>query len=203
MGDLTLTAFLTVDGVTQAPGGPAEDTSGGFRYGGWVAPHFEEDAGRFVDENFRKVDAFLLGRVTYDIFAGYWPKVTDPGDLIASQLNSLPKYIASHTRTQFDWNNSRHIADVIREVPLLKQRYSGEIQVHGSGNLAQTLMEHDLIDEYRLMIFPAVIGSGKRLFGQGTVPGALKLVSSTATRSGVVMSVYRRAGELVTGTVGT
>ncbi len=202
MGELTLSAFLTLDGVMQAPGGPGEDTSGGFRYGGWTASFFDDQAGQVMVETFSKVDAFLLGRKTYDIFAGYWPKVTDPNDPIAVKLNSLPKYIASRTRTQFDWNNSQHIGDVVREVPLLKQRYNGEIQVHGSSDLLQTLIEHGFIDEYRLLVFPVVVGTGKRLFGAGTMPAALKLVKSSTTPSGVVISVYRPAGEIITGTVG-
>lgn len=201
MGELVITTFLTLDGVMQAPGGPEEDVSGGFKYGGWLAPLFDEDGGKIIDEIYSKVDAFLLGRVTYDIFAGYWPKVTDPADAMAARLNGLAKLVASRSRSTFDWNNSKHIADVTREVPVLKQRFRGELLVVGSGGLAQTLIQNDLIDEYRLMTFPVMLGTGKRLFGGGTVPAALKLVRSSVTGSGVVYSVYRRAGPLKTGTV--
>jgi dihydrofolate reductase len=199
MGELTLTTFLSLDGVMQAPGGPNEDPSGGFAYGGWVFPYADADSGATIDEIFSKADAFLLGRVTYDIFAAYWPKVTDPADPIAGKLNSLPKFVASRTRSTFDWNGSTHVRDVVAEVPGLKQRFSRELQVHGSGGLAQTLIRHDLIDEYRLLTFPVIIGTGKRLFGSGAMPASLALVSSCATRAGVLINVYRRAGALKTG----
>ena len=202
MAELTITTFLTLDGVMQGPGGPTEDPSGGFQHGGWLVPHFDESVGAFMDEIFRKPAAFLLGRRTYDIFAAHWPKVTDPGDPVAGKLNSLPKFVASRTRDTFDWRGTSHIRDVAEEVPALKQRVSGEIQVHGSSDLAQTLIEHDLVDEYRLLIFPVILGTGKRLFGAGTIPATLSLVSSKTTASGVVLSIYRRAGSLQTGTVG-
>jgi dihydrofolate reductase len=199
MGELTLTTFLTLDGVMQAPGGPSEDPSGGFPYGGWVFPYADADFGATMSEIFSKVDAFLLGRITYDIFAAYWPKVTDPGDLVAGKLNALPKYVASRTRSTFGWNGASHVRDVAAEVPALKQRFSREVQVHGSCGLAQTLIQKDLIDEYRLLTFPVVLGIGKRLFGTGAVPTSLALVSSHTTGAGVVVSVYRRAGGLTTG----
>ena len=199
MAELTLTTFLTVDGVMQGPGGPTEDPSGGFRYGGWVVPYFDADGGATMDEIFAKADAFLLGRTTYDIFSAYWPKVTDPGDPIASKLNSLPKFVASRTRTTFGWSGSSHIQDVVKEVPDLKQRFAREVQVHGSCGLAQTLIENDLIDEYRLLTFPVILGTGKRLFGAGAVPASLELVSSCTTRAGVAINIYRRAGGLKTG----
>jgi dihydrofolate reductase len=199
MAELTLTTFLTLDGVMQAPGGPREDTTGDFSYGGWLVPHADEEMGKTIDDIFSKVEAFLLGRTTYDIFAAHWPHITDTEELVANKLNSLPKYIASRTKTTFDWHNSSLIRDVVQEVDELKQRYSGEIQVHGSCGLAQTLIQHDLIDEYRLLIFPVTLGSGKRLFGSGTVPSTLKLVSSSSTSKGTIVSVYRRAGKLQTG----
>ena len=199
MAELTLTTFLTLDGVMQAPGGPTEDPSGGFQYGGWLVPHFDDDTGTTMNEIFAKADAFLLGRTTYDLFSAYWPKVTDPGDPIASKLNLLPKFVASRTRTTFSWSGSSHIRDVVKEVPDLKQRFAGEVQVHGSCGLAQTLIENDLIDEYRLLTFPVILGSGRRLFGAGAVPAAVTLVRSHTTGSGVVVSVYRRAGSLKTG----
>ncbi|PSB07779.1 deaminase [filamentous cyanobacterium CCP2] len=199
MAELTLTTFLTLDGVMQAPGGPSEDTTGDFSYGGWLVPHADEEMGKTIDDIFSKVEAFLLGRTTYDIFAAHWPRITDTEELVANKLNSLPKHIASRTKTTFDWHNSSLIRDVVQEVDELKQRYSGEIQVHGSCGLAQTLIQHDLIDEYRLLIFPVTLGAGKRLFGSGTVPSMLKLVSSSSTSKGTIVSVYRRAGKLQTG----
>lgn len=183
----------------QAPGGPGEDESGNFPHGGWLVPHADEDMGKTMIEIFSKADAFLFGRTTYDIFAAYWPRVTDPQDPIASKLNSLPKYVASHTRTAFSWNKSAHIRDVAGEVSALKERYPREVQVHGSCGLAQTLIKYDLIDEYRFLVFPVILGTGKRLFGSGTVPTNLSLVSSSTTSKGVVVSVYRRGGSLKTG----
>lgn len=200
MGEVTLTTFLTLDGVMQAPGGPEEDPSGGFVHGGWVVPHVDEDFGRTMDEIFAKPEAFLLGRGTYDIFAGYWPKITDPNDPVAVKLNGLPKFVASRTRTVFDWRGAEHLSDVVNGVAELKRRIAGEIQVHGSWGLAQTLIANDLIDEYRLLTFPVVVGSGKRLFGHGAVPATLSLVRGTSTSKGVIISFYRRAGGLQTGT---
>lgn len=199
MAELTLHTFLSLDGVMQAPGGPGEDPSGGFTHEGWIVPLFDEVSGKAIDEFFSKADAFLLGRKTYDIFAAHWPRITDPGDPIASKLNTLPKYVASHTQNTFAWSGSEGIRDVVSELPKLKQRHQREIQIHGSSNLAQTLIEHDLIDEYRLMTFPVVLGGGKRLFGDGAVPAALQLVSSIISTTGTVISVYRRGGALNTG----
>ena len=199
MAELTLTTFLTLDGVMQAPGGPSEDSSGNFPHGGWLVPHADADMGKTMVELFSKADAFLLGRTTYDIFSAYWPRVTDPNDVIAGKLNSLPKFVASRTQTKFGWNGSSHVRDVIKDVVDLKKRFSREIQVHGSCGLAQTLIENDLIDEYRLLTFPMVLGTGKRLFGAGAVPATLKLVSSNTTSKGVIVGVYRRAGSLKTG----
>ena len=199
MAELTLTTFLTLDGVMQAPGGPSEDPSGNFPHGGWLVPLADDDMGATMIEIFSKADAFLLGRTTYDIFSAYWPKVTDPGDPVASKLNSLPKFVASRTRTMFSWSGTTHVRDVVKEVSDLKQRFSREVQVHGSCGLAQTLIEKDLIDEYRLLTFPVILGTGKRLFGAGAVPASLTLVRSHTTSKGVVVSVYRRAGSLNTG----
>jgi dihydrofolate reductase len=200
MAELTLTTFLSLDGVMQAPGGPGEDESGGFPHGGWVFPFADEDMGRTImDDIFSKADAFLLGRTTYDIFAAYWPRITDPNDLIAAKLNSLPKFVASRTRSTFDWNNTTHVRDVVKEAAELKRRFPREVQVHGSAGLAQTLIENDLVDEYRLLLFPVVLGTGKRLFGSGAVPRTLRLVRSNTTSTGVIVSVYRPAGGLRTG----
>jgi dihydrofolate reductase len=199
MAELTLTAFLSLDGVMQAPGAPDEDKEGDFRYGGWVFPHADADMGAIMDDIFSKADAFLLGRTTYDIFAAHWPRVQDNNDPIANKLNTLPKHVASRKRTSFDWHDSSLVGDVVDGVAALKKRYSREIQVHGSIGLAQTLIENDLIDEYRLLIFPVVLGQGKRLFGSGARPATLALQQCSTTRSGIVYCVYRRAGALKTG----
>lgn len=199
MAELTITTFLSLDGVMQAPGGPGEDESGNFTHGGWVFPLFDDDMGKIIDEIFSKADAFLLGRGTYDIFAGYWPKVTDPNNPVATALNSLPKFVASRTRTEFTWNNSSHVRDVVRDTAELKKKFSREVQVHGSAGLLQSLIQNDLIDEYRLFTFPVSLGTGKRLFGSGAVPRSLKLIRSSTTSKGAIFSVYRPAGKLVTG----
>ncbi len=199
MAELTVTTFLTLDGVMQAPGGPNEDPSGGFAHGGWMFPLGDADIMSFVTDNIAKADAFLLGRRTYDIFAGYWPKMTDPADPVASRLNGLPKHVASRKGGRFEWSGSSRVRDVVAEVPALKQRYARELQVHGSGDLAQTLMAHDLVDEYRLMIFPVVLGTGRRLFAGGAVPATLRLVGSSVTSGGTLVCRYRPAGKLVTG----
>jgi len=194
MSKLTLTTFLTLDGVMQAPGGPPEDTSGGFNHGGWLPPYFAPELGAFVVDVFERADAFLLGRGTYQIFAGHWPRVTDPNDPIASRLNRLPKHVASRTLEKFDWNNSSLVRNVVGEVADLKRRYDRELQVHGSAGLAQTLLEHDLVDELNLLVFPIVLGTGKRLFGNGTVPSALELQGSRTSSTGVIMATYRHSG---------
>ncbi len=199
MAELTMTTFLSLDGVMQAPGGPKEDPSGNFPYGGWVFPLADADMGTIITEIFSKADAFLLGRGTYDIFAAHWPRITDPDDLIAARLNSLPKFVASRTRSSFSWNNTTHVRDIGKEVIELKKLFAREVQVHGSAGLAQTLIEKDLVDEYRIPTFPVVLGTGKRLFGTGTVPRSLRLVQSRTTGAGVIFSVYRPAGSLKTG----
>jgi dihydrofolate reductase len=199
MAELTVTTFVSLDGVMQAPGGPGEDESGGFSHGGWVFPLADADMGSFMVQVFEQADAFLLGRGTYDIFAAYWPRITDPGDPIASKLNALPKFVASRTRSAFDWQHSFHVHDVVMEAAEIKQRFPREVQVHGSAGLLQTLIENDLVDEYRLLTFPVVLGNGKRLFGTGAVPRSLRLVRSSTTGSGIVISVYRPGGVLRTG----
>jgi dihydrofolate reductase len=197
---LTLHTFLTLDGVMQAPGGPDEDPDGGFSHGGWSFPYGDEDFGAAMTGWFAHASAFLLGRRTYQIFSGYWPHVTDPGDPIAGKLNALPKYVASTTLASADWHNSALLGgDLAAEVVKLKEQPGDELQVHGSGGLAQTLIEHDLIDEYRLLIFPVHLGSGKKLFRDGARPAALRLTSATTTGSGVVIATYQPAGAVPHG----
>ncbi|MGH3068084.1 MAG: dihydrofolate reductase family protein [Streptosporangiaceae bacterium] len=192
---LTLHTFLTLDGVMQAPGGPDEDPDGGFEHGGWSFPYGDEDFGVAVSGWFDQADAFLLGRKTYQIFAGYWPNVTDPGDPVASRLNTLPKYVASTTLETADWASSSLLGgDVAAEVAKLKERPGRELQVHGSGQLAQTLIEHDLVDEYRLLYFPVHLGSGQKLFRDGAPAAALRLISATTTGTGVIIATYEPAG---------
>ncbi|MDX6287096.1 MAG: hypothetical protein QOG53_2581 [Frankiales bacterium] len=192
---LALHTFLTLDGVLQAPGGPDEDPEGGFKHGGWSYPYGDEDFGSAVDGWFQNADAFLLGRKTYDIFSGYWPKVTDADNTVATKLNELPKYVASTTLKSAEWNNTTVLgADVAAEVAKLKDQPGNELQVHGSGDLAQTLIAHDLIDEYRLFFFPVVLGSGKKLFNDREKGAALRLVSSTTTSTGVIIATYEPAG---------
>jgi dihydrofolate reductase len=195
-GRLTLTTFLSLDGVMQAPGMPDEDRSGNFQHGGWLVPYADADMMRIVTDVFDRVDAFLLGRKTYDIFAAYWPRVTDPGDPIATALNRLPKYVVSRTLTKAEWNNSTVIrGDIPKQVTELKRRHEREILIQGSSELLQTLLANDLVDEYRLLFFPVVLGSGKRLFGSGAVPSAMTLVDTRATSTGVVVNTYRPAGK--------
>jgi dihydrofolate reductase len=195
-GKLTLTAFLSLDGVMQAPGGPDEDRSGNFPHGGWLVPYADADMGRIVTDAFAATDAFLLGRKTYEIFAAHWPRVTDPSDPVATALNRLPKYVVSRTLDKAEWHNSTVIrGDIAKQVAELKRRHEREILIQGSSELTQTLLANDLVDEYRLPLFPVVLGSGKRLFGSGAVPSALTLVDTRATSTGVVVNTYRSSGK--------
>jgi dihydrofolate reductase len=192
---LTITTFVSVDGVYQGPGGPDEDRSGGFDRGGWTVPLFDEATGAFMTEVFGKVDAFLLGRRTYEIFAAYWPKQTDPNDPIANPLNVLPKYVVSNTLGSADWQPSTVIrGDIPGEVAKLKAMPGRELQVHGSGVLARTLLENDLVDEWRLLTFPVIVGAGKRLFPDAGAATGLRLVESRSTGSGVAIHVYKPTG---------
>lgn len=202
MSRLVVTTFVTLDGVYQGPGGPEEDRSGGFDQGGWLVPHFDEQAGVFISEVFGRAGSFLLGRKTYEIFTSYWPEVTDENDPVASKLNSLPKYVASRSLERAGWEPSTVIRDVPSEVAALKEEPGGELQVHGSGDLIHTLIEHGLVDVFNLMTFPVLLGAGKRLFPEGITPTGLRLTESRTTDKGVVISSYESAGEPTYGTVG-
>jgi dihydrofolate reductase len=194
---LVVGTFLTLDGVMQAPGGPDEDRDGGFRHGGWLVPYFDEKLGEIMTEWTDRAGAFLLGRKTYEIFAAHWPKSTDPADKIATALNTRPKFVASRTLDKVSWNNSLLLnGDVAEEVAKLKGQEGGEIQVHGSGDLLQTLLQRDLIDTLRIWQFPVALGTGKRLFGKGTTPASFRLVDTQLTTTSAVLHVYERAGDL-------
>ncbi len=204
MPKIVVNAFLTLDGVMQAPGGPDEDRDGGFAHGGWQAPYLDDVMGRLVTEGMKDADGFLLGRRTYDIFASYWPKVTDPDDPIATALNARPKYVVSRSLERVTWNNSSLIkGDVVAELRKLRQRPGRTVQTWGSTELLQTLLKHDLVDEYRLFIFPVVLGSGKRLFGSGTVPAALKQVETVTTGKGGTYHRLERGGRPEYGRIGS
>ena len=200
MRPLVVHTFLTLDGVAQAPGGPTEDPSGGFPFGGWLVPHFDEVMGAQMDQWFSGAEDFLLGRRTYEIFAGHWPKTSTEGDRISWSLNTLPKHVASRTLDQVDWDGARLVeGDVGDAVRALKGQDGGELQVHGSLGLVQTLLAEDLVDELRLVVFPVQLGTGRRLFADGTVPRAWRLASSSASSTGALMASYQRAGEVRTG----
>ena len=203
MRKLVVGTFLTMDGVMQAPGGPNEDRDGDFRHGGWLVPYFDDRLVEIMTEWVRGAGAFLFGRKTYEIFADSWPKSTDPADEVATALNTRPKFVASRTLDRLAWNNSSLLrGDVADEVARLKaQEDGGEIQVHGSGNLLQTLLRHDLVDALRLWQFPVVLGTGKRLFGEGAIPLGFRLVDTQQTTTGAVLHVYERVGALKYGEV--
>lgn len=199
---LTALTFVSVDGVYQGPGGPDEDRSDGFDRGGWVVPLFDEATGQFIDEVFGKVEAFLLGRRTYEIFAASWPNSTDPNDPVARKLNTLPKYVVSTTLASADWENSTVIGgDVVAEVTRLKSLPGNELQVHGSGMLLRALLEHDLVDELRLVVFPVIVGAGRRLFPDAGVATGLRLTESRTTGSGAAIHVYQPTGRPEFGTL--
>ena len=196
MRKIIVLSFITLDGVMQAPGGPQEDTDGGFKYGGWVVPHFDEQGGQIMHEQMTKPLDLLLGRRTYEIFASYWPTHESewPG------INSVTKYVVSSTRTNSLWDNTVFIKDnVVEAIRRLKQQDGPDLQVHGSSNLIQTLMAHDLVDEFWLKIFPVTLGTGKRLFDKGTIPASYTLLESKSSPSGVIFATFKRAGDVETG----
>jgi dihydrofolate reductase len=199
---LMVTTFVSLDGVMQGPGGSDEDRDGGFEHGGWSVPHFDQGLIQLMTELTSRAGALLLGRRTYDIFAASWP-LAAADDPIGSKLNSVPKYVASRTLDTVSWQNSTLLTgDVADAVGKLKQGVGGEIQVHGSGALVQTLIEHDLVDEFHVLVFPVLLGSGKRLFAEGTIPAGLKLVSTTTSSTGVVTGTYARNGKVEYGAMG-
>jgi dihydrofolate reductase len=199
MRKIIVLTFVTLDGVMQAPGGPQEDTEGSFKYGGWVVPHLDERGGAIMHEQMTKPRDLLLGRKTYEIFASYWPTHESewPG------INSATKYVVSHTRTEPLWDNTVFIKDnVMEEIRGLKQQDGPDLHVYGSSRLLQMLFRHDLVDKLWLKIFPLTLGTGKRLFGEGTIPAAFQLTHTEPTPSGVIVASYERAGDVKTGSFG-
>jgi dihydrofolate reductase len=196
MRKIIVIEFITLDGVMQAPGGPEEDTSGGFKYGGWTVPYFDDFSGKVMGEQMKQPFNLLLGRITFEIFASYWPQHESdwPG------INETTKFVVSNTRTSHDWKNSIFIkGDVVGEIKKLKNQDGPDLKVWGSGKLVQTLLQHDLVDELWLKTFPITLGRGKRLFAEGTIPAAFKLTDSKVSPSGVIIANYERAGEVKTG----
>jgi len=199
---LTATTFVTVDGVLQSPGAPQEDPRNGFDLGGWLPPYFDDETGQYMNGVFDQADAFLLGRFTYEAMAGYWPSVTDPAIKVGVALNSLPKHVVTSTLTDLTWNNSRPLTgDIAKQVAALKEAPGRELQVHGSGALVHFLAGNGLIDAYRIITFPVVLGRGQRLFADGIPPVALRLTDSQTTGRGVVMHTYETAGKPAFGSV--
>lgn len=199
MRKLVILSFITLDGVMQAPGGPEEDPTGGFKHGGWMAGYFDDFLLNVMVKQMSKPFDLLLGRKTYEIFAAHWPYVKGE-DPFAATLNEAKKYVASKTIEKLEWNNSTLLKDdVVREIRKLKEQDGPELQVHGSGNLIQTLLKHDLVDEFWLKIAPITIGRGKRLFAEGTIPAGFKLLDSRTSTAGVIAATYGRAGEVKTG----
>lgn len=197
MRKIVVLSFISLDGVMQAPGGPEEDTSGGFKYGGWTVPYWDDFSGEMMGKQMGMPFDLLLGRKTYDIFAGYWPK--QKGD-IADPFNRVTKYVVSDSSPKLTWENSVLIhGDVVAKLKKLKQEDGPMLQVHGSGNMIQTLLKNDLVDELWLKIFPVTLGKGKRLFEDGSIPAAFELVESKTSPKGVIFANYKRADEVKTG----
>jgi dihydrofolate reductase len=196
MRKIIVLTFLTLDGVMQAPGGPEEDTSGNFTYGGWTVPYFDEFLGEVMTEQMGKPFDLLLGRKTFEVFASYWPHHPEEG----AGINQATKYVASNTLTTHGWSKTVFLkGNVADEIKKLKGQDGPDIQVHGSSNLIQTLLKHDLVDEFWLKIFPVTLGKGKRLFDTGAIPAAYTLVESKSSPAGVIIATFKRAGEVQTG----
>ena len=196
MRKIIVLTFVTLDGVMQGPGGPIEDTSGGFTYGGWTVPYFDDFLGNIMADQMGKPFDLLLGRKTFEIFASYWPQHQEEGP----GINKATKYVASNTLTWHEWSKSVFLrGNVADEIKKLKGQDDPDLQVHGSGNLIQTLLEHDLVDELWLKIFPVTLGAGKRLFDKGTIPAAFALIDLKSSPSGVIIANFKRAGEVKTG----
>jgi dihydrofolate reductase len=203
MRRLVVLSFISLDGVMQAPGGPEEDPAGGFKHGGWVFGYFDDFLFKVMVKQMSTPFDLLLGRKTYEIFAAYWPHANTSENPFAARINNAKKYVASKTLTRLDWNNSELIkGDVWNEIRKIKEQDGPEIQVHGSGNLIQMLLKHDLVDELWLKLFPITFGVGKRLFAEGTIPAGFKLLESEISPSGVIIVSYERAGEVKTGSFG-
>lgn len=199
MRKLAILSFISLDGVMQAPGGPEEDTSGGFQYGGWTVPYSDEFSGNMMREQMSMPFDLLLGRKTYDIFAAYWPK-QDPASMATTPFSKATKYVVSASSPKLDWEKSVLIeGDVVTKLEKLKQQDGPMLQVHGSGNLIQTLLKNNLVDELWLKIFPVTLGKGKRLFAEGTIPVAFELIESKTSPRGVIFANYKRSGEVKTG----
>jgi dihydrofolate reductase len=196
MRKIIVIEFITLDGVMQAPGGSKEDTNEGFAYGGWASPYFDDFVGKVMEGQMKQPFNLLLGRKTFEIFASYWPQHESgwPG------VNKAVKYVASNTLTKLDWENSILInGDVLEEIKKLKTQDGLDLQVWGSSKLIQTLLQHDLVDELWLKIFPITLGAGKRLFAEGTIPAAFTLIRSEISPMGVIAATYKREGEVMTG----
>lgn len=202
MRKIISTTFVTLDGIYQAPGGPEEDRSNGFKYGGWVKYHWDDLMGKTMNDWLKQPFELLLGRKTYDIFAAYWPTDKTAPE-VAVPFNATKKYVVSHEQRELRWNNSQLVTgDVVAEIKKLKDMDAPDLWIHGSGNLIQTLLQHHLIDRMHLWTFPVTVGKGKRLFGDDTPAAAWKLVNSITATTGTIISSYEPAGELKTGTVG-
>jgi dihydrofolate reductase len=200
MHKILVSTFISLDGVMQAPGGPEEDPVGGFKLGGWTFPHFDAGVGSAMDEFFSRPFDLLLGRKTYDIFASYWPHITDPNDSIAGPFNRVTKFVASHSAPKLPWQNSQWLGeDTVGSLKKLKSGNGPDLIVQGSSVLLQTLWQNALVDEFTVLTFPVILGHGKRLFGDGAVPAGLKLVKSQSYPTGVIVATYRPDGAVKTG----
>jgi dihydrofolate reductase len=200
MRKLVILSFLTLDGVMQAPGGPEEDSSGNFKYGGWSFPYFDEFLGNEMGKQMGHPYDMLLGRKTYDIFAAYWPLADPEKDPGSADINNAKKYVVTRTLEKADWKNSVIVkGDVVKEIQKIKEMNGPEIQVHGSSNLIQTLLKNNLADELWLKIFPVVVGSGKRLFDDGSFARSFELIETSVSPGGVIIANYKRSGEIKTG----